>query len=209
MASNDFLRRYLEAGMAFSQVTRSRAEEIVRDLVRSGELQRNETQAWVEDLVERSKETTDAVVEMVRTEVNRQLEALGLDNPDELRRLVGSLREWVDQLPGVAAARKSAKSARKAAGSAAKAASTKRGAAGPSTARSSATTASGGAKKAAKTASGAAKKQAAASTSKVSARSTKATASMGKVRRSSGATPRKASPPRAEEPPEQAPAADH
>ncbi|MEY2477519.1 MAG: hypothetical protein QOG87_2834, partial [Actinomycetota bacterium] len=44
MAQNDMLRRYLDAGMAFTQLTRARAEAIVKDLVKAGELQREQTQ---------------------------------------------------------------------------------------------------------------------------------------------------------------------
>ena len=39
MPQNELLKRYLEAGMHFSQMTRERAEAIVRDLVKAGEVQ--------------------------------------------------------------------------------------------------------------------------------------------------------------------------
>ena len=38
MAQTDMLRRYLDAGLAFTKMTQDRAEAIVRDLVRAGEV---------------------------------------------------------------------------------------------------------------------------------------------------------------------------
>ena len=46
MAAIDVVRKYLDAGMSSAQVTREKAEEIVRDLVKAGEVR-----AEVEDLV--------------------------------------------------------------------------------------------------------------------------------------------------------------
>jgi polyhydroxyalkanoate synthesis regulator phasin len=78
MPQTDVLKRYLDAGMAFTQLTRSRAEAIVRDLVRAGEIQREQTQEWVEELVERSRKNTEQLLEIVRKEVARQLAAVGV-----------------------------------------------------------------------------------------------------------------------------------
>src|SRR5688500_680863 len=53
MAQSDVLKRYLDAGVAFTQMTRQRAEAIVRDLVKAGEVQSDQAQQVVQDLVER------------------------------------------------------------------------------------------------------------------------------------------------------------
>lgn len=74
-------KRYLDAGMELTQVTRARAEKLVKDLVKAGAVQRHEAAEWVEDLVERSRKTTESVAETVRTEVQKQLENLGLVEP--------------------------------------------------------------------------------------------------------------------------------
>ena len=44
MPQNDLLKRYLDAGLAFSALTQSRAEALVRDLVKAGELQADQAQ---------------------------------------------------------------------------------------------------------------------------------------------------------------------
>lgn len=81
MAISDPWKRYLEAGMELTEVPRARAEKLVRDLVRAGEIQRQEAQHRVEELLDRSRKTTEAVAETVRVEVMRQLQNLGLVEP--------------------------------------------------------------------------------------------------------------------------------
>jgi len=73
MANNERIRKYLDAGWVFGQVTRGRAEEIVRELVNAGDIQRSQAQEWVDTLVERSRKTSEQIIEMVRHEVSTQL----------------------------------------------------------------------------------------------------------------------------------------
>src|SRR5580700_10869321 len=73
MASNERIRKYLDAGTVLGQVSRGRAEEIVRELVNAGDIQRGQAQEWVDNLVERSRKTSDQVLELVRHEVTTQL----------------------------------------------------------------------------------------------------------------------------------------
>src|SRR5436853_3966842 len=91
MPQTDMLRRYLDAGIAFTQMTRERAEAIIGDLVHAGEVQREQFQERVEDLVERSRRNTEQLVELVRREINQQLSGLGLAPrlPPAPRRTVG------------------------------------------------------------------------------------------------------------------------
>ena len=80
MPENETLKRYLDAGIAFTQLTRERAEAIVKDLVKAGEVQRERTEEWIEELVERSRKNTEDLVSIVRREVASQLKALGIDD---------------------------------------------------------------------------------------------------------------------------------
>ena len=87
MAQNDLLKRYLDAGVAFTQMTRQRAEAIVRDLVKAGEMQSDQAQQAVQELVDRSRENTERLVEMMRNEMRDQISSLGLATRDDLARL--------------------------------------------------------------------------------------------------------------------------
>jgi polyhydroxyalkanoate synthesis regulator phasin len=104
MSQIDGLKRYLEAGLAFSQITRARAEEAVRELIQSGEVESNKAQEWVEHLVSTSKDRSEAFISTVRSEVRTQLAEVGLTNVDELARRVANILER-----GQAAARKASK----------------------------------------------------------------------------------------------------
>ncbi len=97
-------KRYLEAGAAFSQMTRSRAEELVQELVSGGELQRKEAQAKVEELIERSRKSSEALVGIVRSEVLAQLDALGIHGIEDVARQVAALlsRSGADMTGGTA-----------------------------------------------------------------------------------------------------------
>ena len=91
MAENDMLRRYLDAGIAFTQMTRQRAEDIVRDFVKAGEVQSEQTQQLVEDLVNRSRENTERLVETVREQVRSSIGTLGLATQDDIARIEARL----------------------------------------------------------------------------------------------------------------------
>jgi polyhydroxyalkanoate synthesis regulator phasin len=87
MAERDLLRRYLDAGVAFTQMTQQRAEAIVRDLVKAGEVQTEQAQAAAQELVDRSRKNTERLVELVRSEIRQQVSNLGLATKADLARL--------------------------------------------------------------------------------------------------------------------------
>ncbi|MCU1486461.1 MAG: hypothetical protein JWN67_3207 [Actinomycetia bacterium] len=76
MSQTDLLKRYLDAGVAFTQLTQQKAEEIVRDLVHAGEVNTGDARKRVEELLDRSKQSSEALVAIVRSEVQKQLAQL-------------------------------------------------------------------------------------------------------------------------------------
>ena len=87
MAQNDILKRYLDAGIAFTAMTQARAEAIVKDLVKAGEVQSEQAQTAVLDLVDRSRKNTEKLLAQVRSEVRDQVKHLGLVSQADLDRL--------------------------------------------------------------------------------------------------------------------------
>ncbi len=87
MAQSNVLKRYLDAGMAFTAITQAKAEALVKDLVKTGEVQTEQAQAAVTELVERSRANTEAFIEQVRQEVAASAESLGLATVADLARL--------------------------------------------------------------------------------------------------------------------------
>lgn len=160
MAEADPLRKYVEAGIAFTQLTKARAEAIVRELVKVGDVQREQAQDRVEELLDRSRKSTEGLVGLVRREIAQQLSSLGFAKQEDVdrleARLEGGLQATTAAKPppapagGAAAAGKTA-----AAGKAAKGAPGKAGATAKATKPTKAT---GKATKAATTVTGAAAK---------------------------------------------------
>jgi polyhydroxyalkanoate synthesis regulator phasin len=124
MAQNDMLKRYLDAGIAFTQMTRARAEEIISELVKAGEIQRDQVQSQVDELIERSRKNTDQLVALVRQEVAAQFSQLPVATKDDLK----SLERWLSERLSGAVGR--ASSARPSTRSAGKSAAAKRAAGG-------------------------------------------------------------------------------
>jgi polyhydroxyalkanoate synthesis regulator phasin len=91
MTENDGLRRYVEAATALTQITRSRAEELVRELIKAGELERHRAQDWVEEVVKASRDRSEALVSTVRNEVRKQLRESGFTNVDDLAKKVAAV----------------------------------------------------------------------------------------------------------------------
>jgi polyhydroxyalkanoate synthesis regulator phasin len=100
MAQNDLLKRYLDAGAAFTAMTQARAEAIVKDLVKAGEVQTDQAQKVMSDLMERSRKNSDRLLETIRKEVRAQIKSLDIPTRDDLERLVRRLT------PGGAPAKK-------------------------------------------------------------------------------------------------------
>lgn len=91
MADSNLLKRFLDAGAAFTQLTQARAEAIVKDLVNAGEVQTSQTQATVAELIERSRENTDRLLDQVRTDFRSQVANMGLATKADIARLEGQI----------------------------------------------------------------------------------------------------------------------
>ena len=87
MAQNDVLKRYIDAGLAFTALTQARAEELVKDLVKIGEVQADQAREAVNDLVERSRKNSEKLIDTVRTEVRQQITSLGIATQADLDRI--------------------------------------------------------------------------------------------------------------------------
>lgn len=117
MAQSDVLKRYLDAGAAFTQLTQKRAEAIVSELVSAGEVQASQTTQAVQELIERSRATTEALVKQVRSEVAEQVKSLGLATKSDITRLekrIDAMAKAPAAKPAAAAKAPAAKSAAKA-----------------------------------------------------------------------------------------------
>lgn len=112
MAQTDLFKRFLDAGVAFTQMSQAKAEEIVRDLVRAGEVQTDDARKRVEDLVERSRQNTEELLGLVRSEVQQQVAKLGLVPKSEVEALRREIAQLKAKQPATRVAKKAAPAAK-------------------------------------------------------------------------------------------------
>jgi polyhydroxyalkanoate synthesis regulator phasin len=104
-------RQMLDTGMQFTAMTRAEAQRRAQRLVREGQLAQERVQSFVDDLVQSSRDRADALVDVVRREIQRQVEALGIATKVDLDRLEARVRKAEQASrgrPGAKAAKKRA-----------------------------------------------------------------------------------------------------
>jgi polyhydroxyalkanoate synthesis regulator phasin len=93
MAENDLLKRLLDAGMTFTAMTQARAEDLIRDLVRAGEVQAEQAQSVIDELLDRSRRNSERLIDAVRAEIRQQMASLGLATKNDVERLERRIAE--------------------------------------------------------------------------------------------------------------------
>jgi polyhydroxyalkanoate synthesis regulator phasin len=79
--------KYLDAGAEFVAMTRAQARQRAKVLVGQGQLAQEQVQGFVDELVDESKRRTDAMLDVVRKEIQRQVKTLGIATKEDLARL--------------------------------------------------------------------------------------------------------------------------
>jgi polyhydroxyalkanoate synthesis regulator phasin len=85
-------KRALDTGAQFTELRRSQARKLAADLVAQGQLARHQVGAYVDELVEASRRRSEQLRAIVRTEVERQLGAIGVATKRDLDALERKLR---------------------------------------------------------------------------------------------------------------------
>ena len=70
------IKKFLDAGLQFTEMSRQQAESLVKSLVKAGEVRRKEADELVQTLIERSRETSEHISALVQQEVSKQMAAL-------------------------------------------------------------------------------------------------------------------------------------
>jgi polyhydroxyalkanoate synthesis regulator phasin len=83
----DEIRRVVLITTGVVELTRNRAEAVVRDLIKSGELSGGQATQTVRDLMERSKQNRTEILNLVSSEMRNQVQAIGLASKRDIERL--------------------------------------------------------------------------------------------------------------------------
>jgi polyhydroxyalkanoate synthesis regulator phasin len=96
--------------VGITEMPRDRAERLVRDLQRRGEVRAKDIQTAVQQVVERSTRNRQELIRLVQKEISRQIHALGLATRDDVDRLARRVKALESQrkTPSRAAAKKPA-----------------------------------------------------------------------------------------------------
>jgi polyhydroxyalkanoate synthesis regulator phasin len=83
----DELRRVALFTSGVAELTRHRAEQIVRDLVQRGDVRREQASAAVREIMDASRQSRQELVRFVRGEIRAQIANLGVASKRDLERL--------------------------------------------------------------------------------------------------------------------------
>ena len=83
----DEVRRLALFGSGVAELTRHQAEQVIKDLVKAGDIRRQQASSAARDLYERSRENRKQLVAIVRTEIQNQIQNLGLASKRDVERL--------------------------------------------------------------------------------------------------------------------------
>ena len=83
----DEIRRMALVTSGIVELTRNRAENIVRDLISSGDVSGGQAGQVVKELMERSRQNRREIMKLVRSEIRGQIEALGVATKRDIERL--------------------------------------------------------------------------------------------------------------------------
>jgi len=78
--------------MEFTAMTRAEARRRAQKLVKEGQLAQERAQAFVDEMVDSSRRRADELLDVVRSEFQRQVESLGVATKEDLARLEAKLR---------------------------------------------------------------------------------------------------------------------
>ncbi len=87
------LRRYVDAVVGVTEVPRDRAEKIMKDLAKRGEVRARDMQKAARELADRSARNRKELVGLIQKEIRRQIKGLGLATRDDVDRLQRRVRE--------------------------------------------------------------------------------------------------------------------
>jgi polyhydroxyalkanoate synthesis regulator phasin len=91
VGKTELFKRSLEMGTSFIDLTRERAEVLVKDLVDNGVVRKGQAEKTIDLLMERSRKRTEALGNLIRREVAEQLSAFGVATKEDIARLEAKL----------------------------------------------------------------------------------------------------------------------
>lgn len=77
------------AGIGLLSMSREKAQKIIEDLSREGDLQKSEIKQWVDQLADRGEEEQQALRKLIRDEMKKVMDDMGLATKEDIQKLMG------------------------------------------------------------------------------------------------------------------------
>jgi polyhydroxyalkanoate synthesis regulator phasin len=110
----DAWQAYIDLALGFTETSRKRATKVVRQVVGKGNATADQLQTMAEELVNTGLANREAMVRLVRFELDRALGRVGLATAEEVAELTGRVRDLEQQLTAAQTSLKAVKVAKKA-----------------------------------------------------------------------------------------------
>ncbi len=81
------IEKSLMAGVGLLSMTREKAQKIVDDLSKRGELEKDQAETWVDQLTHRGEDERKAARKMIRDEIKTAMDELGVVTKADLQQL--------------------------------------------------------------------------------------------------------------------------
>lgn len=94
----DFLKKTYLAGLGLLSLTRERAEELVDELIKRGEVAEKDRSKFVEDLITRVREEQEKLFKTVSDTVKKVVHEMGLPTRDEFIDLQKKVEDLENEL---------------------------------------------------------------------------------------------------------------
>ena len=85
--ANLFEKGFL-AGIGLLSMTREKAQSVIDELTHEGETQKGEVKEWVEQLADRGEEERQALRKLIRDEMKKVLDEMGLVTKEDLQEML-------------------------------------------------------------------------------------------------------------------------
>lgn len=94
----DLIKKGVLMGVGALNVTKEKAEHLIDDLIKKGELAKNDRSEAIKNLLKKVEEHEKIFVEKVHTEVTKTIEKLGIPTKEDFQELEKRINELVEKL---------------------------------------------------------------------------------------------------------------
>jgi len=91
---SDLIKNIILLGLGVISLTKEKAENLAKDLIKRGELSETEEAKFVKELMEKSKKTSDEIEEKIEKTVENTLKKLNIPT----RKDIDEIKEKLDEL---------------------------------------------------------------------------------------------------------------